>query len=105
MVDAIVGTFIVTRRPPAHIREKLDYGFRLIGQSVELLEIRPRFQKPAEKAAHAFAKATYVKARDIWKVYWMRGNLKRYPYQPSEVKNLADFIKLVEEDKDHCFFG
>jgi hypothetical protein len=29
------------RRPPPHIRPKLDLGYRVTGQSVEIFEIRP----------------------------------------------------------------
>ena len=52
------------------------------------------------------AKATYVKIENIWKVYWMRGNLKWTFYEPRPtVKNLQAFTKLVDEDKYYCFKG
>ena len=41
-VEKAVGTFVEKRRPPPHIRPKLDFGFRISGQSVELVEIRPQ---------------------------------------------------------------
>ncbi len=34
-----VGAFIEKRRPTEHIRGKLDIGFRIKGQSVEIFEI------------------------------------------------------------------
>ena len=51
------------------------------------------------------AKATFVKTAGIWKVYWMRGNLKWHPYDPATAPSLEAFLKLVHEDKHNCFFG
>ena len=103
-VSKTVRAFLETRRPGVSLREKLDFGFRFYKQSIELLEIRPKFNKPG-KTEHAFAKATFVKSLGIWKIYWMRGNLKWHPYEPAQVRSLDAFLKLVNEDKLHCFFG
>lgn len=103
-VSKIVRAFLDQRRPPVSVRAKLDYGFRYHKQSVELIEIRPKFNKPG-KTEHAFAKATFVKARGVWRVYWMRGNLKWWPYEPPVVRSLRAFLKLINEDKHGCFFG
>jgi len=64
-IERAVEGFLEKRRPPPHIRPKLDFGYRISGQSVELFEIRPRWDKPDEKREHPFAKATYVRTRDI----------------------------------------
>ncbi len=64
------------------------------------------FKQPEIKMESGYAKATYLKTGDRWKVYWMRANLKWYPYEPApEVRNLNQFVKLVEEDVYHCFKG
>jgi len=76
------------RRPPAHLRSKLNYFFRFHKRTVELIEVRPRFKDPTKKSEHAFAKATFIKKYGLWKVYWMRGNLKWHPYEPHTVKTL-----------------
>lgn len=34
--------FIERRRPPARMRDQLDFGYRIEGQSVLFFEIRPR---------------------------------------------------------------
>lgn len=47
------------------------------------------------KTEHAFAKATYVKTRGVWKVYWMRGNLEWHPYEPARVRSFEAFLQLV----------
>jgi hypothetical protein len=101
-----MGEFLANRRPPAHIRSKLDIGVRFAGQSVVILEVRPRWDRPQEKMEEPVAKATYVKKQDVWRVYWMRRDLKWHRYDPTpEVSSLKEFGRLVHEDKYACFFG
>jgi hypothetical protein len=105
-IETEVGRFIESRRPPVDIRDQLDLGFRLENQSVVLFEIRPRWDKPAEKMESPVAKATYTKSRRVWKVYWMQSDLKWHRYPPlPEVAQLADFLTLVDEDEHACFWG
>lgn len=105
-VSKTVRAFLDSIRPAApRIRAKLDYGFRYHRLSVELIEIRPVFNNPTKKTEHVFAKATFIKSQGVWKVYWMRGNLKWHPYEPSTVETLDGFLRLVKDDKHHGFFG
>ena len=105
-VEKAVSRFIEKRRPPPHIRPELDLGFRLSGQVVEIFEIRPIRNNLEEKMEHSIAKATYVKTRAVWKVYWMRADLKWHSYAPvPTVDDIEKFSELVENDKHACFFG
>jgi hypothetical protein len=106
-LNKVVGAFIEERRPPAHIRPKLDLAYRLSGQSVEIFEVRPRWRgAPGEIMEHSVAKATYVRARDLWRVYWQRADLKWHSYEPmAEVGSIEKLLALVGEDKHACFFG
>jgi hypothetical protein len=106
-VRRAMDAFMQQRRPPPHIRPKLDLGFRVTGQSVEILEIRPRWRgHPDEKHESPVAKATYVRARDVWRVFWQRRDLKWHSYEPKpEVKSVEEFASLVSEDAHACFFG
>jgi len=105
-IEKTVGRFIETHRPPPAIRSQLDLDFRLRGQSVELFEIRPVLDNPNQKMESPVAKATYVKTQNLWKVYWMRADLKWHGYPPApEVDTLDAFLALVAEDKHACFFG
>ncbi len=98
--------FLDKRRPPTHIRAKLDFGYRIAGQSVELFEIRPQWDKPEVKREYPFAKATFVKSTGIWKVFWRRADLKWHRYEPTPaVGSIELFLALVGEDKHACFFG
>jgi len=105
--EQLVQKYLDGRRPPAHIRPELDLGYRMNGQSVEMFEIRPVWKgQPGEKMELPFAKATYVKSKAVWKVYWQRADLKWHRYEPnSEVKSLEDFLAVVEKDEYCCFYG
>ena len=105
-VEKIMEGYLARTRPPVQIRNELDIGYRIENQSVELFEIRPTFKDPGKKIEHAIAKATYVKREGIWKIYWMRADLKWHRYEPTPVVNsLDEFLKTVEEDAYGCFNG
>lgn len=105
-IEKQVRAFVEKRRPPPHIRPELDLRFRLKGQSVEIFEVRPRWQHPEEKIENPVAKATYVKSQRIWKVYWQRADARWHGYEPNpQVETLEDFLAIVDHDEHACFFG
>jgi len=67
-VEKTVAAFVAKRRPPVHIRDQVDLGFRFNGRAIEIFEIRPRWNNPTEKIEEAVAKARYLKSRDEWLV-------------------------------------
>jgi hypothetical protein len=81
-------------------------AFRIEGQSVVIVEVRPRWRHPSEKAEQGIAKATYVKSRGVWKVFWQRADLRWHRYDPDpEVESLGEFLKIVDRDEFGAFFG
>ncbi len=105
-VKQAAAKYMYYNRPPIEIRDQVDMGYRIEGQSVYLFEIRPGWDKPDEKHESPIAKTTYVKAKKLWKIYWMRSNLKWYIYEPVPlVLSISDFFDTVNEDEYHCFFG
>jgi hypothetical protein len=106
-IKRALTAFMEYRRPPPHIRPQLDLGFRISGQSVEIFEIRPVWRgKPGEKLEHGVAKATFVRSRGVWRVFWLRQDLKWHGYEPAaEVRTIEAFCKVVHEDAYCCFFG
>jgi Protein of unknown function (DUF3024) len=106
-VRRAMDAFMQQRRPPPLIRTKVDLTFRMTGQSVEILEIRPVWRgSPDEIQESPIAKATFVRARGIWRVFWQRRDLKWHRYEPKpEVKSVEEFASLVSEDAHACFFG
>ena len=102
----VMENFIDKRRPPIPIRAKLDIGYRIEDQSVFVFEIRPKWDNPEIIKEHPIAKASFVKAKNHWKIFWMRADLKWHLYTPNPTVNaLADFAKSVNEDKHFCFWG
>ena len=105
-IEKEVPKFMQKRRPAPHIRDQIDFGFRIKDQSLELFEIRPRWNNPSEKTESAIAKTTYVKTKRIWKIYWQRQDLKWHGYQPKpEVSTVDEFLAVVDHDAHACFFG
>ncbi len=49
------------------------------------------------------AKIQYIKSRNIWKLYWMRSDLKWHGYD--EYSSFETAIKEIDEDPNGCFFG
>jgi hypothetical protein len=105
-IEKALSAFLAKRRPPAHLRQKLDLGYRLSGHSVELFEIRPQWDDPNIIHEHPFAKATHVKAQNVWNVYWRRADLKWHGYKPvPTVPSIEKFLDVVDADDHARFFG
>lgn len=105
-IERAVKAFMAKRQPPPEIRDQLDLGYRIEGYSVELFEIRPQWNDPTVIRQHPFAKATYVKSKDLWKLYWMRADLKWHAYLPAaEVQKIEEVLEIIANDENCCFFG
>lgn len=101
-----VEKFLEVHRPPDHVRNEVDLSYRIENQSIELFEIRPQWDNPSEKIEIPVAKATYVKKDQIWKIYWQRQDLKWHSYTPvPQVRYFEEFLSIVGEDANACFFG
>jgi len=104
--EKAIEPFMAKRRPPVHIRDRFDLGYRIENYGIEIFEIRPRWDKPSEKIESPVAKATYIKTRKLWKIYWQRADLKWHAYTPSPtVSRLEEFLEIVDKDQQGCFFG
>ena len=104
--ESIVEEFIEKRRPPQEIRDRVDLNYRLKDQTVEIFEIRPVFKNPSKKTEMSIAKATYVRTKNAWEIYWQQANQKWISYEPvPEVKYIIDFIEVVDKDEFGCFWG
>jgi hypothetical protein len=102
----LVAKFIERRRPPPHIRDQIDLSFRIRGQSVEILEVRPHWHNKTQMLERSIAKTTYNKSKRHWEVFWQMADLKWHRYEPHpEVKSIEDFLAIVEHDECGCFFG
>lgn len=102
----IMENYISLVRPKPEIRNKLDRSYEIIDQSVILNEIRPAWKNPNEILTYGYAKATFVKNKNVWKVFWKRADNKWHSFKPTPfVRELKDFLKLVDLDEFSCFKG
>lgn len=98
--------FLEKRRPPEHIRPELDFDYTIDGQSIEILEVRPNWRDASIINRMPFAKATFVKSANHWKVYWKRASGKWASYDPHPIaKDVEEFTEIVHADAHYCFFG
>src|SRR5215471_12474863 len=98
-IEYTMDAYMQKRRPPVHVRPQLDIGFRIAGSSVEIFEIRPAWKRPTEILEEPVAKATFVKSRDVWRVFWQRADLKWHSYAPvPTVGSIEKFLELVDAD-------
>ena len=105
-LEKAAEAFLAIKRPPPHIRPQLDIGYRINNQSIDIFEIRPYWRDESQILEHSVAKATYVKSRSIWKVYWQRADLKWHSYAPAAVvKTIEEFFDVVVDDRYGCFWG
>lgn len=94
------------RRPPARVRDKVREGQRIEGHSITLFFIRPHWEESNRMTEEPIAKLTYVRTKNIWRIFWMRADLKwhAYPEHPT-ARSLAAALRIVHEDRLGCFFG
>ena len=105
-IDKVVGEFVESRRPPLSMRAQVDLAYRLTGQSVELFEIRPVWQGNGETREDPIAKATFVRTRGIWQLYWQRADLKWHAYEPlPKARTLEEIVAEIDADPCCCFWG
>lgn len=102
----IERVFWSKRRPPLHLRDKVREGQRIAGQSVELFFVRPVWNDPRRQTEEAIAKLTYVRTSGVWRIFWMRADLKWHRYPPvPEAPTLEAALRIVHADAKACFFG
>ncbi|MDF2156479.1 DUF3024 domain-containing protein [Algoriphagus sp. CAU 1675] len=104
-IESILTLWKVSHRPDEEVRDKVDLDYTVKGQDIFLEEIRPVYRNPGEIGRYPFAKIKFEKSTGLWKIYWMRGNLKWYPYEPKpQVGNLDLALEEIMKDPYHCFF-
>lgn len=106
LIESSVSKYIDKNGPPEEIWDKVKIEYRISGQSVEILEIRPYWQDESITVEIPIAKTTFVKKTGKWKVFWHRSDMKWHGYQPNpEVESIDAFLKILEDDEYACFFG
>lgn len=104
--EKYVSEYVEKHRPPAHLRNEVDLCYRIENQSVIIYELRSLWNHADKKIESMVAKTTYIKTSKTWKVFWYKSDMKWHVYTPvPEVNNLEEFLSLLEEDANCCFYG
>lgn len=106
-IESILTLWHATYCPEEEgVRSKLDLGYTIKNQDIFLEEIRPLWNKPSEIKRYSFAKIKFEKVTETWRIYWLRGNLKWYLYEPLPVVGELELaLEEIMKDSHHCFFG
>jgi Protein of unknown function (DUF3024) len=103
---AALKAFLERKRPPPHIRSQLDFGCAVVGQVVDVFEIRPDWQDATITRHRPFARIRFVRSSKQWRLYWMRQDLKWHAYEPSaRHASLQSALDVIAADAHCCFFG
>ena len=103
----IIENYLNEIQLPNHLQLGTQIDYKITNQSIELFEIRPVYKgKPGETYELPIIKTTYVKSKNIWKIFWQRRDLKWHSYEPNPVvKTLEEFIAILKKDEYGCFYG
>ena len=67
--EKLLEKLLTIHRPPVHIRNEMDIGYRIKDQSVEFFEVRPYGKDTSEKIEMSVEKTTYVKRQEFERVF------------------------------------
>ncbi|RVU47062.1 DUF3024 domain-containing protein [Rubrivivax rivuli] len=98
--------FMEQRRPPEHIRPQLDLSYEISGHTIDLFHVCPDRKDKSKLRHEPVARIKFVRTEEHWRLYWMRGDLKWYAYDPVHLHStLQSALKVVNADELCCFFG
>ncbi len=104
--ERAIDKFMAKRRPPAHVRDQVDFCFHIDEQSVELSETRPHFRDASKRIEIPFAKALFESEDKHWKIFWHKSDMRWHNYEPLPVvKHFEEFLDVVAEDRHSYFFS
>lgn len=105
-ITSALDAFMTRRRPPPHLRAQLDLRYRVTGHSIEIFEVRPAWRDPSTIQETPCAKTIFVRTRNVWRLYWMRQDLKWHRYgEVPDATGLIELLRVIDDDAYGCFFG
>jgi hypothetical protein len=105
MVEARLAAFC-DRRVPPHVRDEVRLAFRIDGDIVLLLEVRPHFQDSSRRIEIPIAQFRFVAASMTWQLYYPDRNTKWHQFkEESATADLERLISAVDADRTGIFWG
>lgn len=103
-VNKEVKLFIESMRPPEHLRGEFDIVYIIANQTIDIGEQRQVWRgKPGETRVHPSARIVYMRTLKLWRIFWMRRDMKWHLYDA--VETLTEALEIVRIDPNGCFFG
>ena len=94
------------QRSPVHLSDQLRTVYVVKGHGVTVYEERPHWKNPQKWISSGIAKFKYTRKQDVWKLYWMRQDLKWHLYEPfPESRTIGRLVAEVDKDPHGAFFG
>jgi hypothetical protein len=88
------------------IHNQLDFRADIVGSDLIIVEVRPAYNDPSRTIHHPVAKVKWIGTRKVWRLYWMRADLKWHTYSPKpEAVRISTILSEVDRDPHGCFFG
>lgn len=104
-VEDVLGTFC-RKRPPAQIRNEIQYVYRVEARGVVLAERRPAYRADLGWTESPVAKFRFTKKWSQWALYWRDRHQRWHEYDlvpPAE--RLATLFAEVMRDPTGIFWG
>lgn len=93
-------------RIPIHVRPELTNCYRVIGNSVVLVERRPHYRERGRYTEHEFAKFVYSPRVGSWSLRWRDRNSRWHAYEGFQNRpHFRDVLAEVECDPTGIFLG
>jgi hypothetical protein len=107
-IDRVIGG-LCRRRSRPEFADRLRLAYEVDGHAVSIYEERaPWDGRGGDWTRMGVARFRYTRSTGVWKLYWMRRDLKWHAYEldPSVAPiDLEELVRTVEEDEHCAFFG
>jgi len=105
LIDKVVGGLCREMNRP-EFKDELSIEYRIDRQDIMIFERRPTYQQPTETTDTPAAKLKYLRTKNEWRLFWMRGDLKWHAYNPKKKSvKLSDHVIEIKSDPYGCFWG
>ncbi len=104
-IDRSVGELCRLRSLP-QFADELRFVYEVEGHVVSVYEERLPWRGDGDWTRSGIARFRFVRSKGVWRLYWMRSDLRWYLYETDEMPSDLDaLVAIVEADEFGAFFG
>jgi hypothetical protein len=105
LIDKVVGGLCREMNRP-EFKDELSIEYRIDRQDIIIFERRPTYQQPTKTTDTPAAKLKYLRTKNEWRLFWMRGDLKWHAYNAKKKSvKLSNLVAEIKSDPYGCFWG